>query len=206
MKKIFSTIVFVLLCGNLLQAQVHYGVEVNGGFDAIEASNVECKSPFTLRAGAFIRYNSDLFGAGIYYGHRSFTLSEFIPQYAPDIQKLALSTNFIELVPIMVNLNFAKFTNWKANLLMGLYGAYHFAGKATLTDLSGNNRQIDNIFHDQTDFKAFQPWDYGAKLGVELNYRHWLFGVILTEGFPNLSPYDKRMKTHLGEFSVGYQF
>jgi hypothetical protein len=224
MKQIIILSIIALFCAVVIpmQAQSGYGIEVGGVLNDIRASNVDAKIKVTYKAGGFINYaihGYDILGAGIYYVKRSAKMSGFIPQYAGYIQTMDVSMNYIEILPFSIRFNKLAGGGKKLKIIpiASIYLAYAFSGEGSLTGVDENNRifakQIDNIFDDiqfvenniNYDLKRFQPFDMGAKLGVDFVYNNkFIYRLNWSTGGINFSSYDKAIKNNSLELSVGY--
>jgi hypothetical protein len=203
------------------KSQPKFGVEVGGIDNEMFVSNLEVCPKFSYRIGGFINYDK-FGGSGIYYVRKGAKLSDFLPQYAGYIQKLDISMNYIELVPI--SLRFETLikednTDFKIVPTLSLYGEYGFSGKGTITGLAENgntfSKQINNPFKDSQftnenvnySYKGFKNFDIGGKIGFDFIYKNkYVLRLNYTGGFINISPYDKKFKNNSLDFSLCYLF
>ncbi|MDR0230732.1 MAG: hypothetical protein LBI82_01245 [Dysgonamonadaceae bacterium] len=212
---------FILICSVFsLQAQVNYGVEIGGLSNQLNTSNVEVNPKFSYRVGGFITYD-EFFGSSIYYVRKGAKLSEFIPQHAGYIQQIDYSADYIEIVPISVRITQCPCQanrKLKTSLVLSLYAAYGFSGSGTLTGIDENNstfkHSIDNLFKDNRfiennvnyDFKGFNAFDVGAKIGADIGYKQFILRFNWTTGAINFSSYDKRLRNGSVDISLCYLF
>jgi hypothetical protein len=224
MKKVILLFVGMLCMALSLHSQSKYGVEIGGIYNNMFVSNNEVAPKFSYRAGGFVNYSifdSDIMGAGIYYVKKGVTLSEFIPQYAGYIQKMDVSMNYIELVPIsmrFLNPKNSDSKKFRVVPVLSLYASYGFSGNGTLTGVDENNRiftkKIDNIFKDYQfvennvnyGFEGFKSFDIGGKLGLDCIYKQFIFRLNWTGGLINISSYDKKLKNNSLDLSFCYLF
>ncbi|MDL2257158.1 PorT family protein [Bacteroidales bacterium OttesenSCG-928-I14] len=223
MKKVVILLVLVLSPFLLIKAQVKFGVEAGGLANYVLASNAEGKYKFSYKVGAFVDYgkfhNDNTIESGIYYVRKGVSLNGFLPQYADYIQKLDGSMDYIELVPVLFRFPILRLgeTN-KFSFLFGVFASYGFGGKATLWGNDSNNSlfsyQVDNVFKDQTfvfndetyKFKKLNPFDWGAKVGLEYDLNKFKVRAQGAFSAINLSKYDKKISNSSLELSVGYTF
>jgi hypothetical protein len=101
--------------------------------------------------------------------------------------------------------------------VVGIYGAYGFSGKASLVGMTEDNRifhkEIKQVFKDEQftegnktyNFKSFQPFDVGGRVGIDFIYNKFIFRVNCSLGFvDNISSYDKRIKHNSLDLSLCY--
>lgn len=201
-----------------IHAQTHYGIEIGGVLDDILASNAEAAPKFTYRIGAFINYDKYC-GSGIYYVKKGANMSEFIPQYTDYIQKLDIDFHYIEIVPLSLRFQPLKINqNFEIVPIAGIYGSYGFSGKASLVGVDRDkhvfNKEINNVFKDHQftennetyNFKSFQPFDAGGRLGVDFIYDKFIFRLNWSSGLINISSYDKKIKNNSLDLSLCYLF
>lgn len=111
-------------------------------------------------------------------------------------------------VPIVaayrINLN----DSWNITLKAGPYFAYGLSGK-----MKGNysyegkdESYSENIFKDNAYGKAGKRFDAGLDLGVDFEYRRFVFGAEYELGMLKFAPDDGDVKNAAAYITVGYKF
>jgi len=202
-----------------MYAQSNFGVEIGGIYNEATTSNVEVKPKLSYRLGGFVNYD-DTWGSGIYFVKRGAKMSQFATQYAGYIQKMDVSMNYIELVPLSVSLkSFNLNQNITLTPVLSLFGSYGFSGNGTLTGIGEDNaifeKKIGNVFKNEQftnnnvaySYKGFKSFDAGGKLGIDLTAQNkYIFRINWTVGVFNMSSYDKNLRTNSLDLSFGYLF
>jgi hypothetical protein len=204
------------MCSLSVFSQVQYGVEAGYVINNFDATNVEFKTKPSFRIGGFVRYDTDV-ESGIYFSRRGVSLTSFIPRYADKIESIDFYGNFVELLPLSVDLiSNKKLITDKLSISVnvGFYGSYCFEAKGNVV-IDGEKAELKNVFKDteltingeKYTFKGFRPFDFGVSTGFKfLLFDKYFFRTNIPLSFINLTRYDKSIQYYGFNLSFGYMF